>query len=207
MALTREKAGGGRFHKLLRDQVRNEFTSAQQLLAIAVWFDAGDLPRLASRFYSEALGGRNRALMIVAYLRDVGVDVGIPGVDNVHNDFGSVREPVALALEQERASTAELSALAKVARDEGDRLGEQFLQWFLADQVARSARMSSLNHVVHRAGDNLFDLERFLANEHLHGDDGPPDGAPRVAGGWVHRHHPHRTRHAHLAEAHHGDGA
>ncbi|MCP2259069.1 Ferritin [Streptoalloteichus tenebrarius] len=200
MAVTREKTSGSRFHKLLRDQVRHEFTSAQQLLAIAVWFDARDLPRLASRFYGEALAGRNRAMMIVAYLHDVGVDVAVPGIDSVHNEFGGVREPVALALEQERASTAELTALAKVAREEGDLLGEQFLQWFLADQVARNARMSSLRHVVERAGDDLFALERFLAREHLHGDEGPPDGAPRVAGGWVRRHTGH---HARLAAADH----
>ncbi|MEO7421267.1 MAG: ferritin-like domain-containing protein, partial [Ornithinibacter sp.] len=36
------------FAGLLRSQVRNEFTASQQYIAIAVWFDGQDLPRLAA---------------------------------------------------------------------------------------------------------------------------------------------------------------
>lgn len=39
--------GLSKFHRLLLDQVRHEFTASQQYIALAVWFDDHDLPQLA----------------------------------------------------------------------------------------------------------------------------------------------------------------
>jgi bacterioferritin (cytochrome b1) len=44
-----------KFQALLREQIYNEFTSAQQYMAIAVYFDSADLPQLAKRFYSQSV--------------------------------------------------------------------------------------------------------------------------------------------------------
>ncbi|GGM76192.1 ferritin BfrB [Longimycelium tulufanense] len=185
MALIGKKSSGSKFHELLRKQIRHEFTASQQYIAIAVWFDAQDLPRLAHHFYRQALEERNHAMMIVRYLLDTDLEAPIPGVDDVRNEFKSVREPVALALEQEREVTKEVTDLARTAREEGDYLGEQFLHWFLKEQVEEVSQMSTLLHVVERAGDNLFHVEDFLARESV-GDDGADDPtAPHVAGGKV----------------------
>jgi bacterioferritin B len=169
---------------LLQDQVRNEFTAAQQYLALAVWFDNSDLPRLAARFYRQSLEERNHAMMIVKYLMDNNVQVTIPGVDPVRNDFSEVRELVALALEQEHRVTQEIVTLSKAARDEDDYVGEQFLQWFLREQVEEVAQMSTLLTVVDRAEGNLFEVENFLARESIGGNATDPT-APPVAGGAV----------------------
>ena len=40
-----------KFNDLLVRQVGNEFAASQQYIAIAVWFDGQDLPRLAKYFY------------------------------------------------------------------------------------------------------------------------------------------------------------
>lgn len=42
-----------KFHALLQDQIFNEFTSAQQYIAIAVYFDGSDLPQLAKHFTAK----------------------------------------------------------------------------------------------------------------------------------------------------------
>ena len=168
---------------MLADQIRSEFTASQQYTAVGVWFDSQDLPRLAVHFYRQALEERNHAMMIVQYLLDNGIPVQIPGVDEVRNDFSAVHEPVELALAQERAVTEEIVELAKAARAEGDYLGEQFLQWFLKEQVEEVAQMSTLLRVVERAGDNLFHVEDFLTREAVGTDDDPT--APRAAGGRV----------------------
>ena len=57
-----------KFHSLLQEQVRNEFTSSQQYIALAVWFDGQDLPQLAKHFYRQSLEERNHAMMIVREL-------------------------------------------------------------------------------------------------------------------------------------------
>ena len=76
--------------------------------------------------------------------------------------------------------TEQISRLAGVARDEGDHLGEQFMQWFLREQVEEVAVMTRLLRVADRAGHNLFDLETFVAREIGTGATEP--GAPSIAG-------------------------
>jgi ferritin len=171
-----------KFHQLLLEQIRHEFTASQQYIAIAVYFDDFDLPQLARHFYAQAVEERNHAMMIVRYLVDRDVKVEIPGVDHVRNDFVEPLDALSLALTQERTVTDQVSRLAAVARDEHDYLGEQFMQWFLREQVEEVALMSTLVKVAKRAGTNLFDLEQFVAREIGH-DVPDASGAPPVAGG------------------------
>ncbi|MFV0493782.1 ferritin [Mycobacterium sp.] len=170
-----------KFHGLLQDQIYAEFTAAQQYLAIAVFFDSEDLPQLAHHFYSQAAEERSHAMMIVRHLLDRGLPVEIPGAEPVRNHFDLPRDALALALAQERAVTDQVSRLTAVARDEGDYLGEQFVQWFLKEQVEEVALMATLVRVADRAGADLFELENFVAREVPKPSAEP--GAPPVAGG------------------------
>jgi bacterioferritin B len=184
MTAHKSKTPETKFVKLLHEQVQHEFNAHQQYIALAVWFDAQDLPRLAAHFYRQALEERNHAMMIVQYLLDQDIKVVIPSVDAVENEFSEPRDLVKLALEQEREVTQQFVNLAKVARDDGDYIGEQFLQWFLKEQVEEVSSMSTLLTVMERAGDNLFDVENYLARETI-GDGGQDSGAPTAAGGGV----------------------
>jgi ferritin len=170
-----------KFNGLLHDQIRSEFTAAQQYIAIAVYFDGADLPQLANHFYAQAVEERNHAMMLVQYLLDRDIDVQIPGVDAVCNSFEIPRDALLLALNQERAVTEQVSRLAAVARDEGDYLGEQFMQWFLKEQVEEVSLMSTLVRIAERAGANLFHLEDYVARE-INAATGDPT-SPRAAGG------------------------
>ncbi|NHC13478.1 ferritin [Motilibacter sp. E257] len=179
--MTETAAPASHFVALLGEQVRNEFTASQQYVAIAVWFDAHDLPRLAAHFYRQAGEERNHAMMMVRYMLDRDIPVAIPGVDPVVNSFSEPREPVSLALEQEKAVTGQIETLFKAARAEGDVIGEQFMQWFLKEQVEEVASMSTLLTIADRAGDDWFKIEDFLAREAV-GDGGVDADAPPVAG-------------------------
>ncbi len=170
------------FMSLMQDQVRNEFSASQQYIALAVWFDDQDLPQLAAHFYRQSVEERNHAMMLVQYLLDRDVKVFIPGVDAVETEFGSVTAPIKLALEQEREVTRQIEALFRAARAEDDALGEQFMLWFLKEQVEEVASMTTLLAVAERAGDNLFHLEDYLAREAV-GDGGTDASAPAAAGG------------------------
>ncbi|MDV3123819.1 ferritin [Mycobacterium sp. 21AC1] len=170
-----------KFHALLHDQIRNEFTASQQYIAIAVYFDGADLPQLAKHFYGQAVEERNHAMMLVQYLLDRDIEVEIPGVDAVCNRFDVPRDALALALDQERTVTEQISRLASVAREEGDYLGEQFMQWFLKEQVEEVAAMQTLVRIADRAGANLFHVEDFVARELARATADAT--APKAAGG------------------------
>ncbi|MFD4294650.1 ferritin [Rhodococcus sp. NPDC058505] len=180
---TPDDANQTKFHALLHEQIRNEFNASHQYIAIAVYFDNADLPQLAQHFYAQSVEERNHAMMIVQYFLDRDIEVALTGVDPAQSHFGAPREPIALALAQEKAVTEQIVALARTARDEGDYLGEQFMQWFLKEQVEEVATMNTLLTVADRAGTNLFDLEAFVARE-MNGPDGSV-GAPPIAGGAI----------------------
>lgn len=175
-------AAHSKFHELLRAQIRNEFTASQQYTAVAVHCDDQDLPQLAAHFYAQALEERNHAMGMVQYLLDNDLPVTIPGVDEVRCEFGSLEEVVQLVLHQEQTVTDQIATLARTARDEGDYLGEQFMQWYLKEQVEEVASMTTLLRIVRRAGDNLFHVEDFVARE-MPPESGADPTAPPAAGG------------------------
>ena len=172
------------YEKLLQEQIRNEFTASQQYVAVAVWYDDQDLPQLAAHFYKQSLEERNHAMMMVQYLLDKDIRPQIPSVGEVESEFKSAIEPLELALAQEITVTKQIETLARTARDESDYVGEQFMQWFLKEQVEEVSAMKTLVNVANRAGDNLFHLEDFLAREVV-GDAGADPTAPTAAGGAV----------------------
>jgi ferritin len=170
------------YERLLQEQIRNEFTAAQQYVAVAVWYDDQDLPQLAAHFYKQSLEERNHAMMMIQYLLDKDIRPHIPSVGEVESDFKSALEPLELAVAQEITVTKQIETLARTARDESDYIGEQFMQWFLKEQVEEVAEMNTLINVAKRAGDDLFHLEDFLAREHVGVNSDDPT-APRAAGG------------------------
>ena len=170
------------FAHLLSAQVRNEFTASQQYIAIAIWFDDRDLPRLAGHFYRQSVEERNHAMMIVRYCLDRGLPVQIPGIDEVRNAFENPVDPIELALNQEKTVTGQIEALFRVARAEEDALGEQFMLWFLKEQVEEVASMNTLLSISVRASDDWFQIEDHLARESV-GDSGGDAAAPAAAGG------------------------
>jgi bacterioferritin B len=172
------------FVDLLHEQVGHEFAASQQYVAVAVYYDNETLPRLASFFYAQALEERNHAMMMVQYLLDAGIDAQVPGVAAPRTAFPDVVSPVAVALEQERNVTAQINALAALAREHGDYTSEQFMQWFIKEQVEEVATMNDLLRVVQRAKDNALLAEEYLARE-APGDEGADPTAPPVAGGAV----------------------
>jgi bacterioferritin B len=173
-----------RFVERLNEQIAYEFAASQQYIANAVYYEAQTLPRLATFFYAQAVEERNHAMMMVRYLLDADADVSIPGVAAPETHFADVVAPVALALEQERRVSDQIAALTGVAREEGDYLSEQFLQWFLKEQVEEVSSMSSLLAVVQRSADTPMFVEDYLAREHG-GGGGPDPTAPPAAGGAI----------------------
>ena len=166
----------------LNEQIGHEFAASQQYLAIATYYDDETLPRLASFFYQQALEERNHALMMVQYLLDAGEKAPVPGVAGPQNDFGDVVAPVALALDQERRVSEQINTLTATARENGDYTSEQFMQWFIKEQIEEVASMNDLLKVVTRAKDNPLLAEEYLARE-TPADAAPDPTAPPAAGG------------------------
>jgi bacterioferritin B len=173
----------GKFPKEMNAQIAREYAASQQYVAIAVHYDQETLPQLAAHFYRQALEERNHAMMIVQYLLDAEEEVAIPGIEPPRTKFGDAVEPVALALAQEREVTDQIKALTVLARKEEELVGEEFLRWFLKEQLEETSSMADLLRVVERASEsNVLLAEDYLSRQQI-GDHGDDPMAPAAAGG------------------------
>ena len=169
-----------RFAAQLNVQIGNELAAHNQYLACAIYYDALTMPRMAAFFYGQALEERGHAMMMVQYLVDTDAEVVIPAVAAPTSAFADLVAPVELALAQERTVTDQINGLLRIAREEGDFASEQFMQWFIKEQVEEVATMSDLLAVASRNRDDIEDIEEYVAREH--GGEGEDPTAPRQAG-------------------------
>ena len=153
------------FADLLNTQIGNEFAAHQQYVACAVYFDELTMPRTAQLFFDQALEERQHAMMMVRYLLDSDVRVRIPAVPAPVNEFPDVVAPVALALEQEKRVTEQINALVGIARRENDFASDQFMQWFIREQVEEVSKMSDLLTIVKRSTHDLETIEDYVLRE------------------------------------------
>src|SRR5262245_11935560 len=170
------------FADALNEQISNEFAASQQYVAAAVYYDAETLPRLAAFFYRQAVEERNHAMIMVQYLLDTDEEVRIPDVKSQQTSYDDIAGPVKMALEQEKRVSEEIYDLFKLARDQNDFRAEQFLTWFVKEQVEEVSSMTDLLNVVERSKDSPLLIEEFLAREQI-GDSGDDPTAPPAAGG------------------------
>ena len=169
-----------RFAEQLNVQIGNELAAHSQYLACAIYYDSETMPQMAAFFYGQALEEREHAMMMVQYLLDTDADVVIPGVEAPVSTFSDVAAPVALALAQEKRVTEQINGLLRIARDEYDFASEQFLAWFIKEQVEEVATMTDLLAVVNRNLDDVEDIEEYVAREQ--GGAGVDPTQPRIAG-------------------------
>ena len=89
-----------------------------------------------------------------------------------------------MALEQEKRVTEQIANLLRLAREEGDFVGEEAMHWFLKEQREEVSSMSDLLKLVERALEsNILLAEDSLARTPV-GDQGVVDpSAPPAAGG------------------------
>ena len=167
----------------LNAQIGREFGASQQYVALAVYYDDSTLPRTAAFFYEQAVEERGHALMMAQYLLDADVRPIIPGVAAPVTDFDDWVSPLGIALEQEHKVTDQIAALAATARRENDFVSEQFMQWFLKEQVEEVSTMSDLLAVAERCRDRPMDFEDYLAREKSGAEDADPTAPPAAGGG------------------------
>src|SRR3954469_1354409 len=169
-----------RFVAALNAQIGNELAAHNQYLACAVHYDAETMPQMATFFYTQALEERDHAMMMVRYLLDTDSQVEIPGVEAPQSSFSDVVAPIALAPDQEKRVTEQVNSLLRIAREESDFASEQFLQWFIKEQVEEVATVTDLLAIVRRNADDVSRIEDYVAREAT--AEGADPTAPRVAG-------------------------
>jgi ferritin len=158
---------GKELENAINQQIGNEFRAKLQYLNIATYFDAEDLPQLAAFFYQQAQDEDMHAMKFQHYLVDAGGRVCIPSIPEPVSDFDTAEEAVHLALQNEVHVTGQINALMELALAQKDHIAQDFLRWFVTEQLEEVSTMRTLLNTVHRAGDNILWVEDFLSRNPL----------------------------------------
>ena len=155
----------------INEQIGYEFSASLQYYAIGAHFAAEALPQLSQHFFQQAEEEKGHALRFIKYVVDAGGCVVIPAIDAPQSKFKTPRDAVKLSLDQENNVTRQINALLAMAKAESSYTTENFLQWFVKEQLEEVASMEQLLRVVQRAGEgNLLRVEEYLAREKSRGE-------------------------------------
>lgn len=135
---------------MLNEQIGMEAHAASSYLAMASWCDQRSLNGSASLFYEQSKEETEHELKIFHYINDNGGAANSPDIANIQRDFSSLKEIYETALEQEIAVTRSIHAIVKKCRKTDDYRTENFLQWFIEEQMEEEKKMRDIL--------DLFDL-------------------------------------------------
>jgi ferritin len=156
-----------KLNKSMNQQIGSELGASNQYLKIASYFDSESLPGLAGFFFRQSDEEREHAMKFVHYILDAGGVVEIPEIGAAPTEIGSAEAAVKMALDWELGVTNQINNLMDQAIAEKDHIAQQFLRWFVDEQLEEVSTMDTLLAVVKRAGNQLMFVEQYVER---HGD-------------------------------------
>ena len=102
-------------------------------------------------------------MKFVHYVIDAGGQVRIPAIADTKYDFETAEECAELALEWETEVTKMINGLMDIAINDKDYISQDFLRWFVSEQLEEISTMGTLLNTIRRAGANLLWVEDYLA--------------------------------------------
>jgi ferritin len=102
-------------------------------------------------------------MRFVRYVVQTGGHVDIPAIPAAKSRFARAEEAAKAALDHEVMVTKQINALVELAVRENDHITQNTLRWFVAEQLEEVHSAESLMRVVQRAGDDVVQVEDYLA--------------------------------------------
>ena len=156
-----------RVEKALNDQIKKEGQSSQFYLAMASWAEAQGLSGTSGFMYKQSEEERFHMLKLVKFVNERGGRAIIPGFDTPPTEFESVLNIFELLLSHEIQVTESINDLVGVCIDERDYPTQNFMQWYLSEQLEEEASARAILDKVKLIGEDkagLYLFDRDLEN-------------------------------------------
>jgi ferritin len=147
------------------EEIGLELFASNQYLNMAAYLESVPLKKLAAMFFKQSDEERGHAMKFVKYLNDVEGTVKIPAIPPPQATFKSFEEVVQKSLDWEGEVTARINALMTMAIEQNDYAAQDFLRWFVTEQVEEMSNMDNLLKVVKLSGErSLIMMEAYLSH-------------------------------------------
>jgi ferritin len=153
----------------LNKHLNREIASAYLYLSMATDCHARDLPGCAHWMELQAQEELEHVRGFYDYLIRRGQRVLLAAIAQPPHEWPSLKAIFDEALAHEQMVTEQINALVSLAREHKDYATEQFLQWFVEEQVEEEANVTSVIIQIERAKDSaaLLWLDNQLAQRKL----------------------------------------
>ena len=103
-------------------------------------------------------------MKLLRYVLDTGGEVSIPAIPAPIVKFDSPAHAVQTALTWEETVTEQINNLMTIAIEEKDYIAQEFLRWFVNEQLEEISKMSTILNIVKRSKDNMLMAETYIVD-------------------------------------------
>jgi ferritin len=128
----------------LNKQMVAEIYSGYMYLAMAADFDAKNMKGFARWMKAQALEELFHAMKFYGFINDRGGRAVCGAVEAPRASWKSALDAFKAAAEHEVRVSGMINDLVDLARKEGDKATESFLQWFITEQVEEEAQTDEI---------------------------------------------------------------
>jgi ferritin len=152
-----------KMQKALNGQLVAELYSAYLYLSMAAYFDAADLPGFANWMRVQAQEELTHGMRFYYFVNEQDGRVVLGPIEGPPAGWDSPAAAFEHVLSHERKVTALIHELVKLAAEEKDQPTDDFLQWFVKEQVEEEESAEAVLRKVKGAGAELAALDGELA--------------------------------------------
>ena len=142
----------------LNGQMNAELYSAYLYLAMAAYYEDKDLPGFANWMRVQAQEEMTHAMKFYDYLVQRGARVVLDTIEKPPFEWESPLNVSEHVLEHEKKVTGLINDLVNLAMEEKDHATNNFLQWFVAEQVEEEESVGSVLQKVRLAANSSSGL-------------------------------------------------
>ena len=144
-------------------QIEREGYSSNLYLAMAAWAETNGISGVAGWLYGQAEEERLHFLKFIKYVNERGGKAVIPALKKPDPEFKSVEDVFTQVLRHEEFITESINEVVALTLEEKDFNTNNFLQWFVMEQVEEEASVKSILDKVKLVGNNnMYEFDRDI---------------------------------------------
>jgi len=144
-------------------QVEREGYSSNLYLAMATWAETNGMAGVAAWLYAQADEEKEHMLRFMKYINERGSKAIVPAFKKPPEDFKDLSEMFDEVLKHEQYITGSINEIVEMALAEKDYSTNNFLQWFVSEQLEEESSVQLIVDKLKLGGKNIvYQLDRDI---------------------------------------------
>lgn len=143
-------------------QISHEFGAKMLYLHIAAFFDQESLIKLAELFFAQAEEEKMHGMKFVHFLLEADAELAIPAIPIAKQKFTDAVEAIETAIKWENIVTKQVNELMDIAIADNDHMSQDFLRWFVTEQLEELSKMGTILGIIKQAKGNMLLAEQVI---------------------------------------------